>query len=50
MPTHSYAHSVELDVLTREMMAFEYPLTNQWTSISKFQKCKLNLHQPLAQS
>lgn len=42
--TPSYAHSVEFDVVTREMMAYEYSLTNQWKTISKFGKCNLNLH------
>lgn len=38
MPTPSYVHSVELDVVTKEMRAYEYPLTNQWGDILKFGK------------
>ena len=39
-----YVQSVELKVMTKEMLAYEHPLKNQWESISKFGTQKLNLH------
>ena len=42
----SYTQSVELEVMAREMMVYEYPMANQWALIDKFGARKLNLHQP----
>ena len=36
MHTPSYAQSVVLKLITKEMMAYNYPLQNQWSIISMF--------------
>ena len=43
----SYAHSVELEVIIKEMVAYEYPIEKHWIVISMFGKKKMNTH-PLA--
>jgi len=36
MESPSYAQSVDLRVMTKEMLSYEYPFHNQWEDISKF--------------
>ena len=44
LPPVSFAQSVDLEVVTREMIVYKYPMVNQWNLINKFGARKLNLH------
>ena len=38
LPPLSYSQYNELEVLTKQMVAYEYPTTSQWEKIIKFGK------------
>ena len=38
IPPLSYSQHNEMEVLTKEMVMYEYPLTTQWVNIVKFRK------------